>query len=177
MNTYQRIEKAIQYLHTHFREQPGLDEVAEQANLSAFHFQRLFTEWAGVSPKKFLQFLSLNYAKTLLTTHRLSVSETAYETGLSGTSRLHDLFVTIEAMTPAEYRDGGQNLTICYQLADTVFGRVVVASTDKGVSNIQFIERDEDGLTLLQRLWPKATLVAQNGMPGNWPRCRLSTSN
>ncbi len=161
MNTYQRIEKAINYLQTHFREQPDLDQIAEQAHLSAFHFQRLFTEWAGVSPKKFVQFLSVNYAKELLLNQRLSVSETAYETGLSGTSRLHDLFVSIEAMTPAEYRDGGQALRIRYQFGDTLFGRVVVASTDKGVCTLQFIEDDEAGGQLLQRLWPNAGLVPQ----------------
>lgn len=162
MNTYQRIEKAISYLQEHFREQPRLEDVAQQAHLSEYHFQRLFTEWAGVSPKKFLQFLSVNYAKTLLVNQRLSVSETAYETGLSGTSRLHDLFVTIEAMTPAEYRDGGQYLTIRYQFADTLFGRVVIASTNKGVSNMQFIDNDEAGLVLMRQLWPKAHLEAQS---------------
>nr|WP_293833022.1 methylated-DNA--[protein]-cysteine S-methyltransferase [uncultured Arsenicibacter sp.] len=161
MNTYQRIEKAISYLQTHFREQPDLDQIAEQAHLSAFHFQRLFTEWAGVSPKKFVQFLSVNYAKELLLNQRLSVSETAYETGLSGTSRLHDLFVSIEAMTPAEYRDGGQALRIRYQFADTLFGRVVVASTDKGVCTLQFIDDDQAGMVLLRQLWPNATLVAE----------------
>lgn len=161
MNTYQRIEKAIRYLQEHFREQPGLEDVAAQVHLSEYHFQRLFTEWAGVSPKKFLQFLSVNYAKSLLVNQRLSLSETAFETGLSGTSRLHDLFVNIEAMTPAEYRDGGQSLVIQYQFADTLFGRVVVASTDKGVCTLQFIDHDEEGMALLQRLWPNAHLVAQ----------------
>ena len=162
MNTYQRIEKAINYMQAHFREQPDLDQIAEQAHLSAFHFQRLFTEWAGVSPKKFVQFLSVNYAKELLLNQRLSVSETAYETGLSGTSRLHDLFVSIEAMTPAEYRDGGQALRIRYQFADTLFGRVVVASTDKGVCTLQFIDDDAAGMVLLRQLWPNATLMGRN---------------
>ncbi|OIN55827.1 bifunctional transcriptional activator/DNA repair enzyme AdaA [Arsenicibacter rosenii] len=159
MNTYQRIEKAINYLQTHFREQPDLEQIAEQAHLSAFHFQRLFTEWAGVSPKKFVQFLSVNYAKELLLNQRLSVSETAYETGLSGTSRLHDLFVSIEAMTPAEYRDGGQALRIRYQFADTLFGRVVVAATEKGVCTLQFIDDDQAGMVLLRQLWPNAVLL------------------
>lgn len=161
MNTYQRIEKAINYLQEHFREQPSLEDVAAQVHLSEYHFQRLFTEWAGVSPKKFLQFLSLNYAKSLLINQRLSLSETAYETGLSGTSRLHDLFVTIEAMTPAEYRNGGQSLVIQYQFADTLFGRIIIASTQKGISNIQFVDNDEEGLLLLHQLWPNAQLVLQ----------------
>lgn len=162
MNTYQRIEKAISYLQEHFREQPRLEDIAAQVHLSEYHFQRLFTDWAGVSPKKFLQFLSLNYAKSLLINQRLSLSEAAYQTGLSGTSRLHDLFVNIEAMTPAEYRDGGRSLIIRYQFADTLFGRVVVAATDKGISNIQFIDNDEEGIQLLHHLWPNAQLVQQS---------------
>jgi AraC family transcriptional regulator, regulatory protein of adaptative response / methylated-DNA-[protein]-cysteine methyltransferase len=159
MTNYQRVEKAIVYIRQHARQQPGLDEVAEHVSLSPYHFQRLFTDWAGVSPKKFLQFLSLNHAKTLLTHNRLSISEVADETGLSGTSRLHDLFVSIEAMTPAEYRDGGRALSIRYSTHETRFGRVVVATTDKGICDLQFIGTDAAGEALLRRHWPNARLV------------------
>ncbi len=158
MTNYQRVEKAILYIRQHVREQPTLDEVAEHVSLSPFHFQRLFTDWAGVSPKKFLQFLSLNHAKTLLSQNRLSVSETAWETGLSGTSRLHDLFVSIEAMTPAEYRDGGRALTIRYSFHDTRFGRIVVATTDKGICDLQFVGSEVEGAALLRRHWPNVRL-------------------
>ena len=106
---YKRIAEAIEYIKTNFKEQPNLDEVAEKVHLSPFHFQRLFSEWAGTSPKKFLQYTTVEYAKTLLKDNQATLFETAYETGLSGTGRLHDLFINIEGMTPAEYKNGGKN--------------------------------------------------------------------
>ena len=105
---YQRIAEAINYIKQNFKEQPNLDEVAEKVNLSPFHFQRLFTDWAGISPKKFLQYLSLDYAKGILKNNQATLFDTAFETGLSGTGRLHDLFINIEGMTPAEYKNGGK---------------------------------------------------------------------
>src|SRR5215471_8047321 len=100
---FNRIAEAIEYLAQNFKEQPNLDEVAERVHLSPFHFQRLFTDWAGVSPKKFLQFLTIEYAKTILKEKQASLFDAAFETGLSGTGRLHDLFIKIEGMTPGEY--------------------------------------------------------------------------
>src|SRR5690349_9073983 len=114
---YNRIAEAIEYITQNFKEQPNLDEVAEKVHLSPFHFQKLFTEWAGTSPKKFLQFISIGHAKKLLKETQSSLFDAAHETGLSGTSRLHDLFVTIEGMTPAEYKNGGKNLLINYSFA------------------------------------------------------------
>src|SRR5690606_29840006 len=102
---YNRIAKAIGFLRDNFRDQPALDDIAAHVGVSPFHFQRMFTEWAGVSPKKFGQYLSLEYAKSMLRTDGASVLDTALETGLSGTGRLHDLFVGIEAMTPGEYKN------------------------------------------------------------------------
>jgi AraC family transcriptional regulator, regulatory protein of adaptative response / methylated-DNA-[protein]-cysteine methyltransferase len=160
MTNYERVEQAILYLRQHAREQPTLEQVADHVSLSPFHFQRLFSDWAGVSPKKFLQFLSLNHAKTLLRHHRLSVSETAWQTGLSGPSRLHDLFVNIEAMTPAEYRDGGRALTIRHSTYDTRFGWIVVASTDKGICDLRFVNTDAEGVAVLRQTWPNARLEA-----------------
>ncbi|MEM8568950.1 MAG: AraC family transcriptional regulator, partial [Bacteroidota bacterium] len=107
---FDRIAKAIEFIHTHFKKQPSLDEVAAEVHLSPSHFQRMFTEWAGVSPKKFLQYTSLAYAKSLLKEEQTTLFDTAMDTGLSGTGRLHDLFVTIEGMTPAEYKNGGASL-------------------------------------------------------------------
>ncbi|MBS1504311.1 MAG: helix-turn-helix transcriptional regulator, partial [Bacteroidetes bacterium] len=98
---YQRIADAINYIRLHFKEQPSLDEVAEKVNMSAFHFQRMFTDWAGISPKKFQQYLSLDYAKGILKEKQATLFDAAFETGLSGTGRLHDLFINIEGMTPA----------------------------------------------------------------------------
>lgn len=105
---YNRIAEAIEYISSNFRLQPNLDEVAAQVHLSPAHFQRLFTEWAGTSPKKFLQYISVEHAKKILEKERATLFDTAYETGLSSTSRLHDLFVNIEGMTPAEYKNGGK---------------------------------------------------------------------
>src|SRR6185295_15969815 len=109
MTDYERIAKAISYLSEHFQDQPELDMVAKEVYLSPFHFQRLFKEWAGVSPKKFLQFISIQHAKELLR-QQASLAEASYETGLSGTGRLHDLFITIEGMTPGEFKNGGEQL-------------------------------------------------------------------
>src|SRR5690606_32001903 len=128
----ERIAKAIDYINRHFKEQPNLDDVAANAHLSPFHFQRLFTDWAGISPKKFLQYTSLTYAKRILRENGgMTLFDAAYETGLSGTSRLHDLFVKIEGMTPAEYKNGGKDLVIRYDFFDSPFGSVIAASTHK----------------------------------------------
>lgn len=154
---YQRIEQAIHYLHENFKQQPSLTEVATAINLSPFHFQRLFSEWAGVSPKKFMQYLSTQYAKGLLADGQASLLDTAYATGLSGTGRLHDLFVTIEGMTPGEFKKGGENLAINYCFAESPFGQLIVASTAKGVCYIAFEEDKLQALATLQQRYPHAT--------------------
>lgn len=97
---YNRIAQAIEYIRQNFKQQPNLDEVAEKVHLSPFHFQRLFNDWAGTSPKKFLQYISIEYAKKLLKENQATLFDAAFETGLSGTGRLHDLFISIEGMTP-----------------------------------------------------------------------------
>jgi AraC family transcriptional regulator of adaptative response/methylated-DNA-[protein]-cysteine methyltransferase len=158
---YQRIAKAIIYLQTHFRDQPALDDVAAHVGVSPFHFQRMFTAWAGVSPKKFGQYLSLDYAKALLRDRDTSVLDTALETGLSGTGRLHDLFVGIEAMTPGEYKNGGAGLILDYSFADSPFGEMLVASTAKGICHMAFIESRETGLAEMTGRFPAATWRAQ----------------
>ncbi len=158
MYDYQRIEEAIRFIRQHFREQPELDEIAKQIHLSPFHFQRLFKEWAGVSPKKFLQFTSIEYAKQLLQEQK-TLATVSFETGLSGTSRLHDLFIQIEGMTPGEYQQGGKNLRIYYSRAETVFGNILIGSTEKGICHISFVE-DSGGQPekeILSR-FPAATL-------------------
>lgn len=153
---YSRIAQAISYLNGNFKTQPSLEEVAGKINLSPFHFQRLFTEWAGVSPKKFLQYLTVEHAKKLLKENQATLFETAFETGLSGTSRLHDLFVNIEGMTPGEYKNGGENLAINYSFAETPFGNILVASTAKGICHIAFTEHAEEALENLKIKFPKA---------------------
>src|ERR1043165_636622 len=119
---YRRIEQAITYLENNYRRQPELSEVAEKLCLSEFHFQRLFRRWAGISPKRFVQFLTKEHARTLLDKSQ-SILDTAYETGLSGPSRLHDLFVQCEAVTPGEYKSGGEGLKIRWGVHETPFGK------------------------------------------------------
>lgn len=156
---YNRIAEAIDYIKANFKEQPNLDEVAEKVHLSPFHFQRLFSDWAGTSPKKFLQYTSLEHAKKLLKENQATISETAYETGLSGTSRLHDLFVNIEGMTPAEYKNGGKNLAINYSFAESPFGNIIVASTQKGVCFMAFAEDETVGFVDLKNKFPNASFT------------------
>jgi AraC family transcriptional regulator of adaptative response/methylated-DNA-[protein]-cysteine methyltransferase len=153
---YNRVAEAIEYIQNNFRKQPNLEEVAEKIHISPFHFQRLFSEWAGTSPKKFLQYISLQYAKKLLHESRATLAETAYQTGLSGTSRLHDLFISIEGMTPAEYKNGGKNLVINYSFAESPFGMLIVASTAKGVCHLAFYENETDALSALTAQFPNA---------------------
>lgn len=157
MQDYDKIAKALQYIRDHAQEQPDLETVAEVVHLSPFHFQRLFTDWAGVSPKKFLQYLSLEHAKQILKQHA-SIAEAAEGTGLSGSGRLHDLFVKIEGMTPGEYKNGGRFLTIEYSIQESVFGKYLVASTSKGICNLFFFDESfEEVLDELKSLWPEAT--------------------
>lgn len=168
--TYDRIAAAIDYITLHFKEQPDLDEVAEKVHISPFHFQRLFTEWAGVSPKKFLQYLSIEYAKNLLKEKQASLSDVAWETGLSGTGRLHDLFIKIEGMTPGEFKKGGENLSINYSFAESPFGNILVAATPKGICHIAFADDEQQAFAELQKQFPNAAyrqmvdLVQQNAL-------------
>jgi AraC family transcriptional regulator, regulatory protein of adaptative response / methylated-DNA-[protein]-cysteine methyltransferase len=167
---FKRIAKAIEYLARNFKAQPGLDEVAQQVHLSPFHFQRLFSEWAGVSPKKFLQFLTVDYAKNILKEKGATLFDAAFETGLSGTGRLHDLFIKIEGMTPGEYRNGGAALSINYSFAESPFGNILVASTPKGICHMAFADDEAQALQELQRQFPRASykqmvdLIQQNAL-------------
>lgn len=154
---YERIASAIEFIRKNYLEQPKLDEVADHVHLSQFHFQRMFQEWAGVTPKQFLQFLSLEHAKKILKETRATLFDASYEVGLSGTSRLYDLFINIEGMTPGEYKNGGESLNINYSFADTPFGNVIVASTQKGICHMAFMDEGYDrALKDLQSLFPKA---------------------
>ncbi len=153
---YQRIATAINYINSNFKTQPTLNQIAEKVNLSPFHFQRLFTAWAGTSPKKFLQYISVAYAKKMLKEKQATLFETAYTTGLSGPSRLHDLFINIEGMTPAEYKNDGKNLSINYSFAPTKFGNIIVASTKKGICYLAFYEEEQQAFALLKNNFSNA---------------------
>jgi AraC family transcriptional regulator of adaptative response/methylated-DNA-[protein]-cysteine methyltransferase len=155
MIDYHRIASAIKYISDHSAEQPSLDKMAAQVHLSPFHFQRMFKEWAGVSPKKFLQYISIQHARELLQKSH-TISDVSFETGLSGTGRLHDLFVSIEAMTPGEFKNGGEDLVIDYAFAETPFGEIIIAATPKGICKIDFTENHTGAVEDLKKIWPKA---------------------
>lgn len=161
MSDYQRIAGAIDYIVSHADDQPGLDDVAAQANLSPYHFQRLFARWVGLTPKQFLQVITIERAKELLARHSLPVLAASEELGLSSASRLHDQFVRLEAATPGEFKRGGAGLTIRHGHADSPFGRVFVAWTDRGVCSLSFVDDDTQtaGLADVARDWPNADFV------------------
>ena len=167
---YNRIAEAIAFLTQNFTKQPDLNEVAQKVHLSPFHFQRLFSDWAGVSPKKFLQFLTVDYAKSMLKEQGATLFDTALETGLSGTGRLHDLFINIEGMTPGEYKAGGAALSINYSFAESPFGKLLVASTAKGICHMAFADEEEKAFDELRSQFPNAAyrqvvdLVQQNAL-------------
>ena len=161
---YNRIAKAIEYIQSNFRLQPSLEEVAENIHLSPAHFQKIFTDWAGTSPKKFLQFISLEHAKNLLKEERASLFDTAYETGFSSTSRLHDLFVKVEGMSPAEYKNGGKNLNIHYSFSESPFGNIIVASTEKGICYMAFEDNKETAFGELKQKFPNASFTEQQDL-------------
>jgi AraC family transcriptional regulator of adaptative response/methylated-DNA-[protein]-cysteine methyltransferase len=157
---YQRIEKAIHYLTVNFRQQPNLAQIAAQVGLSEFHFQRLFRHWAGVSPKRFLQFLTAEYARGVLQSSA-SVLEAAWEAGLSGGGRLHDLTVALHAATPGEIKSHGAGLTIRYGFHPTPFGEMLIAATDRGICALAFVQGSRaETLASVRLPWENADFVS-----------------
>ena len=159
---YERVARAIEFLERNAAGQPDLSEVARRVHLSEHHFQRLFTRWAGVSPKRFLQFLTVEHAKARLDASR-SLLDLAGAVGLSGPGRLHDLFVTLEAMSPGEARSGGTGLAITYGVHDSPFGPALIATTARGVCGLHFLEQgtDTEARRRLVSDWPHAALTAE----------------
>jgi AraC family transcriptional regulator of adaptative response/methylated-DNA-[protein]-cysteine methyltransferase len=164
---YARIERALQFLNTNYLRRPTLDEIAAHVHLSPFHFERLFQRWAGTSPKRFLQFLTKEHAKTLLRDSK-SLLDTAYESGLSGPGRLHDLFVSCEAVTPGEYKLRGQGLAIEYGFHPTPFGECLLARTDRGICALRFVSPSSKSAALreLRDEWPAAKFVEDDSKTG-----------
>ena len=155
---YARIERAIRFIEDNRLEQPSLDRVAAGVGMSAFHLQRVFTAWAGVSPKLFLRYVTLDHAREALMDAR-PVLDAALDVGLSGPGRLHDLFVTLEAATPGEVGAGGRGLDIRYGRHDGPFGRFLVAATERGVCRIAFEQQGENPVEALADAWPNARLA------------------
>lgn len=163
---YDRIERAIEFLQVRRSAQPTLREVAREVGLSEFHFQRLFRRWAGLSPKRFLQFQTVEHAKQLLERSK-NLLDVSYGAGLSGPGRLHDLFVALEAMTPGEYRAKGAGLTIEYGIHPSPFGPCLLAATERGICHLSFVKRSAGApLRELKREWPRAELRANPGRTG-----------
>jgi AraC family transcriptional regulator of adaptative response/methylated-DNA-[protein]-cysteine methyltransferase len=156
---YLRIEQAIQYLENHYKAQPSLEEVAANIGLSEYHFQRLFTRWAGVSPKRFLQFLTKEGAKELLNQSE-NLLDTTHQVGLSSLGRLHDLFISTEAVTPGEYKSRGTGVTIRYGIHPTPFGKCLIATTERGICHLGFVQTSEgDAIDNLVADWKEARMI------------------
>lgn len=156
---YQTVAAAIAFIREHRFEQPGLLAIAQHVGLSESHFQKLFTCWAGISPKRFLQYLTIEQAKATIAQTNSLIALSA-ELGLSGPSRLHDLFVSIEAMSPGEYKQGDKGLTIYYGWHRTLFGTALIATTQRGLCSLQFIDGSgRSSQDLLAQTWPNATLI------------------
>ena len=156
---YQRIEQAIRFLEANFQRQPELSEVAASVHLSEYHFQRLFTRWVGISPKRYLQYLTKESAKSWLNASA-SLLEAAYASGLSGPGRLHDLFVACDAVTPGEFKHKGQGLEIAYGFHPSPFGECLLAVTGRGICSLMFVQ-DNDPHAALEAFhhdWQKANL-------------------
>lgn len=155
---FTRIARAIRYIDAHFRSQPRLAEIAAAVHLSEFHFNRLFRRWAGLTPRQYLAFVTARAARAALE-GTPSVLEAAYAVGLSGPGRLHDLTVTLEAMTPGELKAQGAGVTLESGFSDTPFGRALIASTPRGITHLSFVEPGTEAAALaqLKRRWPRAS--------------------
>jgi AraC family transcriptional regulator of adaptative response/methylated-DNA-[protein]-cysteine methyltransferase len=174
---YQRIEASIQFIEANYRDDPSLREIAASADLSPFHFERLFKRWAGTTPKRFVQCLRVEHAKSLLE-HSRNILDVSWDTGLSSPSRLHDLFCSVEAVTPGEYKSGGEGLEIRHGIYPTPFGDCLIAITERGICHFAFCDaatetsdaprrRDRGDhareLRELRDSWPRARFEADGG--------------
>ena len=157
---YNRIALAIAFMRQHHLSQPDLATVAQHIGLTEYHFQRLFTQWAGISPKRFLQYLTIEYAKSKINQTK-SLLDLTLDVGLSSPGRLHDLFVNVEAMSPGEFKAGGLGLQILYGIHDTLFGKSLIATTDRGVCNLYFLDAtdEQNAEQILQRSWLNAEII------------------
>jgi AraC family transcriptional regulator of adaptative response/methylated-DNA-[protein]-cysteine methyltransferase len=172
---YARVETAIRYIEEHYRDQPALDRIAAETGLSAHHFQRLFTRWAGISPKQFVRYLTVEYAKAALDRTE-PVLDAALDSGLSGPSRLHDLFVDYEAVSPGEYKTMGAGLDFRHGFHDGPFGAFLLAATDRGICSLTFVgdtREERDGrLAELRAHWPGGTFIHDSDFTG--PLARMA---
>jgi AraC family transcriptional regulator of adaptative response/methylated-DNA-[protein]-cysteine methyltransferase len=166
---YQLVERALTYLENHYQEQPSLEQIANQVGLSEYYFQRVFTRWVGISPKRFLQFLTKEHARQLLD-HSSSVLDATYRSGLSSPGRLHDLFVALDAVTPGEYKQHGSGLRISYGFHPSPFGECMLALTERGICGLAFVSHGnrQDPLNDLRRRWMQAELHENPEQTSSW---------
>ncbi|MEW5925142.1 MAG: methylated-DNA--[protein]-cysteine S-methyltransferase [Candidatus Zixiibacteriota bacterium] len=157
---YRRVEKAIQYIETNYRAKPSLDNIAAAVCMSKYHFERLFKRWAGISPMQFMQFLTLDYAKQKLA-EADNVLDASFDAGLSGPGRLHDLFVTFDAITPGEFKKQGRGLKIEYGFHPSPFGQCLLAATARGICHLSFVDdgAEPQAVRILKKNWPKAEFI------------------
>jgi AraC family transcriptional regulator of adaptative response/methylated-DNA-[protein]-cysteine methyltransferase len=168
-NNFDRISRALHFLEKHRDEHPSLDSAAAHVGLSPSHFQRLFSQWAGISPKRFQQYLSVGHARECLAQTR-SLLDTTLDVGLSSPGRLHDLFVSVDGVTPGEYKTRGQDLVIHYGVQDSPFGSCLIAGTERGICWLSFHagEDQASGLEQLKNTWGKAALINSNDESARW---------
>jgi len=168
---YGKVEKAIYYIEEHAERQPGLEEISAHVGFSPYHFQRVFKKWTGVSPKRFLQFLTIENAKQLLD-QSASVLETSYDVGLSGPGRLHDLFVSVEAVTPGQFKSGGSGVIFEYGFHPTPFGRAMIVMAQGGLTDLTFVDEEGESKAVheLEKKWPAADITENCGATGKIAR-------
>jgi AraC family transcriptional regulator of adaptative response/methylated-DNA-[protein]-cysteine methyltransferase len=166
---YEIVERAIVFIRSSVQTQPTLEEIAQAVHVSPHHLQRIFSEWAGLSPKRFLQYLTKEHAKSCLA-KSFTVLEAADEVGLSSASRLHDLMITYEAMSPGEYQSGGAGLEIGFGVADSPFGNVLIAWTGRGICHVGFIEAQSDATQSFSECWSRACRRRDDDEAGRWSR-------
>ena len=168
---YSKVEKAIYYIEEHAQHQPDLKEVSAHVGLSPYHFQKIFRKWTGVSPKRFLQFLTVENAKRLLDSSA-TVLETSYDVGLSGAGRLHDLFVSVESVTPGQFKSGGKGVTIRYGFHQTPFGKALIAMADEGLTDLKFVNEEDENQAVhdLKKKWPAARITKDPAVTGKISR-------
>lgn len=166
---YEKIAKAIEFITTNVKQQPSLFEVAEEVSISQFHFQRLFSEWAGVSPKKFLQYITADYLKGKIK-ESSNLVELAESAGLSSQSRVYDLFTGIEAVTPQEFKSSGKGLDIKYGFHQSPFGECFIAITERGICAMAFVDENskDQQLILLAKKWHFATIWQDQSTTENY---------
>ncbi len=173
---YRRIEKALQFAADNFREHPSLTDIAASVHLSEHHFQRLFRRWAGVSPKQFLQYLTVQHARKCLSSN-MTVLDTAYDSGLAAPSRLYELFVRLESVTPAEYKSAGAGLVVDYGFHETPFGECLIGITPRGVTHLSFVsEGNSDESLATTVLQDRSVKVMKSRLPNAEYRCNADAT-